>query len=1682
MKKVNGIKILIAEDSPTQAEVLKHMLEKNHYDVTVAKDGTEALALVHKHKPEIVISDIIMPEMNGYKLCKAIKSDENTFDIPVILLTALSRSEDVLDGLECGADNFVTKPYAEDYLISIVEQILANKKLRKSESVSFHVELHIGNKKRFISATQQQMLTLLLSTYEAAAQRNIELVQTQEELERMNVHMEEIIEERTAALLTDIQIRKVTEKKLLESEKALKEAQKIGKIGNWELDLSTQEIKWSDQVFELYERDIQLGPPTVDEEVKYYTEEQAKMLRSQALQCIETGLVFNYDIEPVLPSGKKVYFTASIKPVKNENGKLIKLFGTVQDITERKQAEEALWQSKDKYRRIVETANEGIWVLDEKLQTNFVNHQMARMLGYNTEEMMGQELVSFIFDEDMPDHLRRMENRQRGVAEHYERKWRRKNGQAIWTIVSAAPIIDAEHHSIGSFAMCIDITERKQAEEAYRESEKRQSQIIEFLPDATFAIGLNGTVIAWNRAMEELSGVKAGDILGKGNYEYSLPFYGTRRHLLIDLLFKSYEDIGEKYFFVSKKGECIYAETEVYLKGEKRYLWGVARSLYDSKGDVTGAIESVRDITELKQTEETLREREHQLSIIYDTVGDEIFHVAIEPDGNYRFVSVNHSFLSLTGMSEQMIVGQLVNDIIPEPFLSMVLEKYKQAIEKSSIVRWEENSNYPSGRLIGEVSIAPVVDSAGRCTHLVGSVHDITERKRAEEILREKNLFLQALLNTIPAPVFYKDSEGHYIDCNKSFEVFFGKTSQELAGKSVFDLNPYELAEIYHEKDMELIEHPGVQIYESQVLDSQRNNHDVVFHKASILDSNNHVSGLIGVILDITERKLMEKQLFESEKHYHMLFDSIDEGFCIIEMIFDENEKPVDYRFLETNPSFEKQTGLIDVRGKRIRELAPDNEEYWYEIYGKIALTGQPAHFENHAKELERWFDVYAFRFDQPENRQVAVLFKDITERKLSEQKLILTNKELAFQIEEKEKREEEKKELEELSNSLKLASQYSLSLIEASPDPLITINPEGKIMDLNEATVNITGLEREKLIGSYFFDFFTEPQSARESYQEVFDKGFVVDYPLTLRHINGKLTDVLFNGSVYKDDEGDVKGVVVVARDITEKKRIETELIEAIKFAEQAAVSAEEAKIKAESATQISIDAVKAKQQFLSNMSHEIRTPMNAIIGFTKVLLKTDFSAKQKEYLEAIKVSGDALIVLINDILDLAKVDAGKMTFEHKPFKMATSISAMLHLFKTKIQEKNLKLVTEYDKKIPVVLLGDPVRLHQIILNLVSNAVKFTHKGKITVSVCLLNEDEETVTVEFAITDTGIGIPEEKLATIFGNFQQATSGTSRLYGGTGLGLSIAKQLIEAQGGSISVKSKIDEGSTFSFILPFLKTTDEVDLVPEVIKLNTEVKNIKVLVAEDVPLNQLLMKTLLDDFGFVCDIAANGKIAIEKMQANVYDIILMDLQMPEMNGFEATKYIREKMHSDIPIVALTADVTTVDLAKCKAVGMTDYIVKPVDERILYSKIVEFTIKPSVDEKEKQEVVQNAKCINLEYLKQLTKSNPQIMVEMISLYMNQTPELINSMKESYGAKDWTSLHGAVHKLIPSFSIVGISSDFENIAKAIQECAFNQQDTTDLPGMILRIENVCIQAYKELEIELNDLKTQNHERQE
>lgn len=597
-----------------------------------------------------------------------------------------------------------------------------------------------------------------------------------------------------------------------------------------------------------------------------------------------------------------------------------------------------------------------------------------------------------------------------------------------------------------------------------------------------------------------------------------------------------------------------------------------------------------------------------------------------------------------------------------------------------------------------------------------------------------------------------------------------------------------------------------------------------------------------------------------------------------------------------------------------LEEIVPKNNSFYnFEVQHTFPAIGTKIMLLNAHRILQ-----------QSLNEELIVLtIVDITEvRKLAIELQIKEKKALEKQF------EVEKKALKLIEDSNK---RYNMMLMQ-SPFAFAILKGKNMIIKLaNDSIKEIWG-KGNTIEGKPLLEVL--PELKEGHIPEILDKVYATGVPYEgyellipiVRH--NKLEDVYFNFvyQPYLEADESISGITIIAYEVTDHHNVKAELIAS--------------KVIAEHKTEVAEEALKFKQQFLSNMSHEIRTPMNSIVGFTNVVLKTELNGKQKEYIDAIKKSGESLIVLINDILDLAKVDAGKMVFCNKPFNLEECIFDIFCFLELKCQENNLEFTKIYDDSIPKALLGDSDRLRQIILNLISNAIKFTPQGKIDMSIRIVNEDDKEIALEFVVSDTGIGIPENRLSHIFNNFEQASDEISKEYGGTGLGLSIVKQLVELQGGSLFVKSKVGEGSTFGFVMNFSKTSEIIPAEPALIlKTWNENKIIKVLVAEDIALNQMLIKLILADFGFECEIADNGKIVIEKLKESHYDIVLMDLQMPEMNGFEATEYIRNTMKSQIPIIALTADVTSVDIEKSKNIGMNDYISKPIDEELLYSKII-----------------------------------------------------------------------------------------------------------------------------------------------
>ncbi|MFV8375752.1 response regulator [Flavobacterium sp. LB1P71] len=486
---------------------------------------------------------------------------------------------------------------------------------------------------------------------------------------------------------------------------------------------------------------------------------------------------------------------------------------------------------------------------------------------------------------------------------------------------------------------------------------------------------------------------------------------------------------------------------------------------------------------------------------------------------------------------------------------------------------------------------------------------------------------------------------------------------------------------------------------------------------------------------------------------------------------------------------------------------------------------------------------------------------------------------------------------------------------------------------------------------------------------------------------------------------------ILSTIQDISEQKRIEKELIDAKDIAEQ---------------------SVKIKEQFLTNMSHEIRTPMNGIIGFARILEGTNLDSDQKQSVEAIKRASKNLLVIINDILDFSKIDADKMTFEDVNFSLSKNINSVIELLSPISKEKKVKLLCEIDPEINNFLIGDPTRLSQILINLVGNALKFTEKGYVELIVSQEKESEFDTFIRFTIIDTGIGIPENKIDSIFESFNQASNETTRKFGGTGLGLTITRKLIELQGGMLTVESEVSKGSEFSFSLQYKKaqegTIEAVKIVKEQLSSNF-LKNIKILLVEDNELNQLLAIKVFEKWEKEIDIADNGKIAIDKIEKNDYDIILMDIQMPEMDGNEVTKHIRTNMgsKSNIPIIALTAHATLGEEKRSLESGMNDYLSKPFDFNVLLEKLhhnlMNVNNNKSFDLSEEEEV---EKLINFKYLNEFADGDTVFIEKMVSLFLHNAPLALEAIIEANEIDNIIVLKAEVHKLKSSISLLGITS--------------------------------------------------------
>ncbi|MEQ8924459.1 MAG: ATP-binding protein [Fulvivirga sp.] len=623
-------------------------------------------------------------------------------------------------------------------------------------------------------------------------------------------------------------------------------------------------------------------------------------------------------------------------------------------------------------------------------------------------------------------------------------------------------------------------------------------------------------------------------------------------------------------------------------------------------------------------------------------------------------------------------------------------------------------------------------------------------------------------------------------------------------------------------------------------------------------------------------------------------------------------------------------------------------------------------------------------------------------------------------------------------------------AVVEDGSDIIFIVDYNGHILYHNPSVEDTLGHAPGSLVNKNFFDFIKP--STLTAFKSEFKKSISKPYDesIEFRFLckDDSYRYLEFN-SINLKHKGGVEGLILDCRDITQRKKDAEELLR----------------------------AQKAKEQFLANMSHEIRTPINGISGMINLLSETSNEADRAQYLNAIKNSTESLKVIINDILDLSVIESGKLKFEKIGFNIKYQLSAVLDTFLYQSKAKGIDLNYNIDKKADGVLIGDPARLNQILINLVSNAVKFTHVGEINISVTLEKEEKGHKHIKFKVRDTGVGIPAKKVHHIFDSFTQADASVTRRYGGTGLGLTIVKELVELQNGSIHVESEEHIGTVFTFIIPYL-VGREIDLVQPKSSdfkktLKYSLKGVKILLVEDNEVNRLYANSILEKWQCNVVEAENGYMAVEKLKEEDFDIVLMDVQMPIMDGYEATRKIRntiDGIKKHIPIVALTANAIKGDIEKCKESGMNDYLSKPFHPESLYKMIVKF-----VDPEAKKIAVNNQhaaveasnQLTNLKYLKSICDGDVKFMTEMVETFISNTPATINKMQNWSDKADWEMVGKLAHKMKPSVTFVGLEPA-KHIIKEIEDAGKHNMHTDRIPGKINQLDDLCQQAFKELRI--------------
>ncbi len=987
---------------------------------------------------------------------------------------------------------------------------------------------------------------------------------------------------------------------------------------------------------------------------------------------------------------------------------------------------------------------------------------------------------------------------------------------------------------------------------ALNDSELQYRRLVETSNDGILMMDVDDKATYVNPSMCKMLGYAQEELLGQKYEKLLFPE---------DLQFHA-----ERMRVRHEGGDEIYERRFRRRDGSPLLTRVSAKALKDDHGRYLGSFAMCMDITDRKRAEEELRESEERFRTVVHNSQAGYFRIGL--DG--RFEDVNDAWLRMHGYDTP---GEALGRHFSFTQVDVKMEDAQKNVEKlltgAPIPKGEFSRRCRDGSIGHHIFSANPVYKADRIVGLEGFLIDITDRMHIEASLRKSEHELRTLLEAMPDIVMRFDKDCRHTFVSNNVSGVTGLTADQFIGKTHRDLGFPEDQSKFWEKAIMRVFETGAPFETEFVYEDNSRRFVFNWRLMPEREENGAVKSVISLSRDVTAYR-------KAEKDYQTLFNEMLDGFALHEIICDADGKPADYRFLAVNPAFEKMTGLKaeDIVGRNVLDVLPGTEVHWIETYGKVALSGVPAHFENLSQEIGKYFVVTAFR---PAPGQFACIFNDITERRQAEEK-VQKSRDWAFRI------------LDSLPCSIYLQSpDYTISFANK------LFRARYGALEAKPCYQALHGKSEPCQQCRTFSVFETGKEAVWEWADAIGNVYMVHDVPF------------------YDIDGGDV--VLEIAMDITALKEAERDLIQAKDAAEV---------------------ANRTKSEFLANMSHEIRTPLNGVMGMLQLLETTGLDEEQQEFVDTAIQASKRLTALLSDILDFSRVEAGKMSLEHTRFEIEDLRQTILGLFALAAKEKGLGFNFVIDENMPRALVGDPARLQQILFNLVGNAIKFTETGNVRIEVLgLPYRGGGEIRVLFTVQDSGIGIPEGLQKSIFEPFVQAEGSYTRKYQGAGLGLSIVKRLIELMDGELAVESAEGEGATVYASIPFSLPAEVAGESTPFSGARSELRaRPAVLVVEDDDLNLVSALRMLEKIGHKPMAAQNGREALQMLLEQDFDLILMDVQMPVMDGVEAAKAIRNgeagQDKADTPIIAMTAYAMTGDKEKFLAAGMNDYIAKPVD--------------------------------------------------------------------------------------------------------------------------------------------------------